>query len=127
MLCIYLFHACLSLGAHAFGTGKFRRTSPCSQLRVKHRADLGEDPILIPRSTLFGNPQFDSPQISPDGHHILFTGPSKHPKSLGTLNAFVVPIGTHDDDVNDSPQISTHINGDERILHTLQAQEVRTP
>jgi dipeptidyl aminopeptidase/acylaminoacyl peptidase len=54
-------------------------------------ADL---PPLIPREVLFGNPERDQPQISPDGKMIAYLAPEK-----GVLNVWVRTLGQTDDHV----------------------------
>jgi dipeptidyl aminopeptidase/acylaminoacyl peptidase len=48
--------------------------------------------MLIPRRILFGNPEKDSPQISPDGRRIAYLAPDE-----GVLNVWVRTIGAADD------------------------------
>ncbi|MDX2198140.1 MAG: S9 family peptidase [Phycisphaerae bacterium] len=42
---------------------------------------------LIPRQTLFGNPERESPQLSPDGKRLAFLAPQE-----GVLNVWVAPV-----------------------------------
>jgi dipeptidyl aminopeptidase/acylaminoacyl peptidase len=51
-------------------------------------------PPLIPRETLFGNPEKASPQISPDGKYLAYLAPKD-----GVLNVWVRTIGKTDDRV----------------------------
>ena len=46
----------------------------CLSLVPLVRADL---PPLIPRTTLFGNPEKASPQLSPDGKYLAYLAPDK--------------------------------------------------
>lgn len=46
-----------------------------------------ENPVLIPRSVIFGNPERASPQLSPDGSRIAFLAPLD-----GVLNVWVAPL-----------------------------------
>jgi dipeptidyl aminopeptidase/acylaminoacyl peptidase len=47
-----------------------------------------EPPTLIPRTTLFGNPDRTMARISPDGAHVSWLAPKD-----GVLNVFVAPAG----------------------------------
>lgn len=60
---------------------------------------VAELPPLIPRETLFGNPDKASPQISPDGKRLAYIAPH-----AGVMNLWVRTIGKSDDRVvtNDS-------------------------
>jgi hypothetical protein len=49
-------------------------------------------PPLIPRDVIFGNPQKQLPQISPDGAHLAYLAPEK-----GVLNVWVRTVGRQDD------------------------------
>ena len=49
---------------------------------------------LIPREVLFGNPEYASPSISPDGKLLTYIRPDE-----GVLNVFVRTIGASDDRV----------------------------
>ena len=51
-------------------------------------------PELIPRRVLFGNPERDDPQISPDGKMIAYKAPFK-----GIMNVWIKTIGKDDDRV----------------------------
>lgn len=51
-------------------------------------APQAADTPLIPRETLFGNPERAAPQISPDGKYISFCSAVG-----GVLNVFVAPLG----------------------------------
>ncbi len=53
------------------------------------RADL---PPMIPREVIFGNPQKQSPLLSPDGSRLAYLAPEK-----GVLNVWVRTIGRPDD------------------------------
>jgi dipeptidyl aminopeptidase/acylaminoacyl peptidase len=55
------------------------------------RADL---PPLIPRETLFGNPEKTQPRISPDGKLLAYLAPQE-----GVLNVWVRTVGQADDQV----------------------------
>jgi len=46
-----------------------------------------KEPVLIPRSVLFGNPQRAGGRISPDGKHLSYLAPVN-----GILNVFVAPV-----------------------------------
>ncbi len=48
----------------------------------------GNDLPLIPRSVLFGNPDKDSPRLSPDGSKLAFLAPVQ-----GVQNVWVGPAG----------------------------------
>ena len=50
-----------------------------------------EPPQLIPRSTIFGNPDRTMARISPDGAHVSWLAPKD-----GVLNVFVAPAGDMD-------------------------------
>ena len=45
-----------------------------------------EEPALIPRDVLFGNPERSEPKISPDGAYISYLAPRD-----GVMNVFVAP------------------------------------
>lgn len=51
-------------------------------------------PPIIPRETLFGNPERVAPQISPDGVHLAYLAPHD-----GVLNIWVRTLGKEDDHV----------------------------
>ena len=51
-----------------------------------------EEPKLIPRSVIFGNPEKTAPDISPDGKMLAYLAPSD-----GVLNVWVRTIGRDDD------------------------------
>ena len=53
-----------------------------------------EEPKLIPRSVIFGNPEKTAPDISPDGKILAYLAPSD-----GVLNVWVRTIGQNDDRV----------------------------
>lgn len=53
-----------------------------------------QQPELIPRQVLFGNPERASPQISPDGKQMGYLAPDK-----GVLNVWVRTVGKDDDRV----------------------------
>ncbi len=55
---------------------------------------LAELPSLIPRETLFGNPERAQPRISPDGKMLAYLAPDK-----GVLNVWVRTVGQADDRV----------------------------
>jgi dipeptidyl aminopeptidase/acylaminoacyl peptidase len=46
---------------------------------------------LIPREVLFGNPERESPSLSPDGRRLAWIAPD-----AGVLNVWVAPLGTGD-------------------------------
>jgi dipeptidyl aminopeptidase/acylaminoacyl peptidase len=50
------------------------------------------DVPLIPRETIFGNPRYVSPRLSPDGRHLAYLAPSE-----GVLNLWVRTVGKDDD------------------------------
>lgn len=50
-----------------------------------------EPPPLIPRTTIFGNPDRTMARISPDGAHVSWLAPKD-----GVLNVFVAPVGDTD-------------------------------
>jgi dipeptidyl aminopeptidase/acylaminoacyl peptidase len=56
------------------------------------RAEL---PPLIPRETLFGNPEKTSPQLSPDGKRIAWLGPDKK----NVLQVWVQTVGQKDEKI----------------------------
>ncbi|HET9166076.1 MAG TPA: S9 family peptidase [Candidatus Angelobacter sp.] len=56
------------------------------------RQSTGAEMPLIPRSILFGNPQYVSPRISPDGKLLAYLAPSK-----GVMNVWVRTVGKTDD------------------------------
>ncbi len=58
-------------------------------------ATLAELPPLIPRATLFGNPERTSPKLSPDGTKLAWIAPDK--KSV--LQVWVKTLGKDDDKV----------------------------
>jgi dipeptidyl aminopeptidase/acylaminoacyl peptidase len=58
-------------------------------------AVLAELPPLIPRETLFGNPERVSPRISPDGKRLAWIAPDKK----NVLQVWVKTIGQNDDKV----------------------------
>lgn len=55
---------------------------------------MPELPPLIPRETLFGNPEKASPKISPDGRLLAYIAPDE-----GVLNLWVRTLGSEDDRV----------------------------
>ena len=57
-------------------------------------ARLAQLPPLIPRAVLFGNPEKDGPQVSPDGKHLAYLAPQD-----GVLNVWVRTLGAEDDRV----------------------------
>ena len=62
-------------------------------LAVPFLAASAQEPGLIPRELLFGNPVRSSPQISPDGTRLSYLAPSEK----GVLNIWVRTIGKSDD------------------------------
>jgi dipeptidyl aminopeptidase/acylaminoacyl peptidase len=58
-------------------------------------ASLAELPPLIPRETLFGNPERTSPRLSPDGKRLAWIAPDKK----NVLQVWVKTIGKDDDKV----------------------------
>ena len=54
-------------------------------------AAAAEPPPLIPRTTIFGNPDRTMARISPDGAHVSWLAPKD-----GVLNVFVAPAGDMD-------------------------------
>jgi dipeptidyl aminopeptidase/acylaminoacyl peptidase len=58
-------------------------------------AVLAELPPLIPRETLFGNPERTSPRLSPDGKRLAWIAPDKK----NVLQVWVKTIGKDDDKV----------------------------
>lgn len=67
-----------------------------------------DEPALIPREVLFGNPQRSEPQISPDGAYISYLAPRD-----GVMNVFVAPR----DDVGQARPIT---NDRKRGIRTYQ-------
>merc|ERR1712161_66531 len=57
---------------------------------------------IIPREVLFGNPNYASPMLSPDGEYLAFLAPST---DKGVLNIFVRP--TTGDENNDNARMVT--------------------
>lgn len=57
-------------------------------------AGLAQEPKLIPREVLFGNPEKASPKISPDGKMLAYLAPDQ-----GVRNVWVRTIGKKDDRV----------------------------
>ena len=55
---------------------------------------LAQQPPIIPREALFGNPEKASPQLSPDGKMLAYLAPEK-----GVLNVWVRTVGQADDHV----------------------------
>lgn len=55
---------------------------------------LAQLPPLIPRTTLFGNPEKASPQISPDGKRLGYLAPVNN-----VLNVWIRTVGKEDDQV----------------------------
>ena len=55
---------------------------------------MPELPPLIPRETLFGNPEKASPKLSPDGRLLAYIAPDE-----GVLNLWVRTLGSEDDRV----------------------------
>ncbi len=55
---------------------------------------LAQQPPLIPREVLFGNPEKAAPQTSPDGKMLAYLAPEK-----GVLNVWVRTVGKADDHV----------------------------
>jgi dipeptidyl aminopeptidase/acylaminoacyl peptidase len=53
---------------------------------------FAQQPLLIPRDVLFGNPEKAGPQISPDGKFLAYLAPKD-----GVLNVWVRTIGKDDD------------------------------
>ena len=62
-------------------------------IAVPFLAASAQEPGLIPRELLFGNPVRSSPQISPDGTRLSYLAPSEK----GVLNIWVRTIGKSDD------------------------------
>ncbi|HJW93615.1 MAG TPA: S9 family peptidase [Thermoanaerobaculia bacterium] len=58
-------------------------------------ATFAQLPPLIPRETLFGNPERVSPRLSPDGKHLAWIAPDKK----NVLQVWVKTIGKDDDKV----------------------------
>ncbi|MCU1230550.1 MAG: tolB [Acidobacteria bacterium] len=56
---------------------------------------LADLPPLLPRETLFGNPERTSPRLSPDGKRLAWIAPDKK----NVLQVWVKTIGTDDDKV----------------------------
>lgn len=63
-----------------------------SFLTLHVHADL---PTLIPRETLFGNPERSSPQISPDGKRLAWLAPDKK----NVLQVWLKTVGKDDDKI----------------------------
>src|SRR5688572_24468959 len=51
-----------------------------------------EDPKLLPRAVIFGNPDREAPALSPDGAQLLYLAPVQ-----GVMNVWVGPVGRLDD------------------------------
>src|SRR5581483_5599945 len=62
---------------------------------------------LIPRTLLFGNPEFLSPHISPDGTKLAYVAPYQ-----GILNIWIKTVGQADDTV-----VTTDIHRGIRSYH----------
>merc|ERR1719353_2513851 len=68
--------------------------APASRrLAVAPRAALTTDESIIPRSVLFGNPEYASPMLSPDGKLLAYLRPDE----AGVLNVWCRTIGKQDD------------------------------
>lgn len=85
---------------------------------LRHHSPMTERsaPALIPRHVIFGNPEADSPQISPDGAHLAFLRPVD-----GVLNVWVRRIDRDDArpvtrDTDRGVQIYFWHHGEKRLL-----------
>jgi dipeptidyl aminopeptidase/acylaminoacyl peptidase len=67
-------------------------TFASSLLLLVPAGSLAELPPAIPREVIFGNPQKQSPSVSPDGTRLAYLAPEK-----GVLNVWVRTIGKQDD------------------------------
>ncbi|WP_265276822.1 hypothetical protein [Nostoc sp. KVJ3] len=56
---------------------------------------LANLPPLIPRQTLFGNPERTNPQLSPDGKYLSYIAPNKN----NVLQVWVRTVGKEDDQI----------------------------
>lgn len=76
----------LAVAAAAVGADA-QTTAPAAAGGAKGAATIMPNVPLIPRSILFGNPERDSPRISPDGTQIAFRAPVD-----GVMNVWVAPV-----------------------------------
>ncbi len=67
------------------------------------RAELFQSTNLIPRSVLFGNPERQAPELSPDGKYLAFLAPRD-----GVMNVWVAPV---DDPGNAKPITNDTVRG----------------
>lgn len=87
LCCVMLAGGCRNGGASSTATGN------SGEPRGARRAAASKtvESELIPRETLFGNPDRASPQISPDGTRLAYLAPVN-----GVLNVWVGPAGQPD-------------------------------
>jgi len=81
----------------AFAVPRHKRTTFLATLLLALSAALpalAELPPLIPRETLFGNPEKAQARLSPDGKLLAYLAPDK-----GVLNVWVRTLGQNDDQV----------------------------
>src|SRR5262245_43191495 len=77
-----------ALSAWALADGAtFRAAEPAEVTHARSKPDYLKDVPLIPRRTIFGNPERAGAQISPDGKHLSYLAPVD-----GVLNVWVAPV-----------------------------------
>lgn len=79
----------VALALTACGGGESTSTTPAGSDATGSAP--AQPPELIPRDTLFGNPERANVQVSPDGQHLSWIAPVD-----GVLNVWVAPIGELD-------------------------------
>ncbi|MCR6664259.1 MAG: S9 family peptidase [Luteimonas sp.] len=79
----------VALALTACGGGESTSTTPAGSDAAGSAP--AQPPELIPRDTLFGNPERANVQVSPDGQHLSWIAPVD-----GVLNVWVAPIGELD-------------------------------
>jgi dipeptidyl aminopeptidase/acylaminoacyl peptidase len=83
-------------------------------------ANVDNEPALIPREVLFGNPVKTTARLSPDGNHLAYLAPVNN-----VLNIWVKTIGLEDDRVltNDTNRGIRYFFWAEDNKHILYAQD----
>jgi len=86
-----LFLATIFLLLAACGRNETAAPEATAQAATAPPPVAAEPPPLIPRETIFGNPDRAMARISPDGAHVSWLAPKN-----GVLNVFVAPAGAFD-------------------------------
>ncbi|TWT77964.1 Prolyl tripeptidyl peptidase precursor [Posidoniimonas polymericola] len=73
-------------------------TPPVTETKAQEApmADRMSDVPLIPRETLFGDPERAQARLSPDGKWLSFMAPVKNDDGFGILNVWVAPVDNLD-------------------------------